>query len=319
MQNRLWFEDYFDEAYQQVYSRHLLSAGQNRAETNLCRRLLQVPRGALVLDIACGFGRHAKLLGKSGLRTVAVDLNRRYVSAACQGTPVLGAAGDMRALPLAADSCDGAILLFNSYGYFGARELWSVAQGSPGPVPTGQVWKLPRIFYERQLVAPDFGRPSAPPAPESANSTNPEELRQNTDRANIQVLEEAARVLKPGARLILELTNPAEVVAAVRETPRRHMIGRGFEMQEEYAYDSGTGVLHGRTSFILPHSTRHSEYWVRLYTLPELRRHFRTAGMRVLETYGSVEGESYSRSDSTSLWIVGQKNPVRPRNRKMRS
>jgi SAM-dependent methyltransferase len=310
MGERLWFEDYFDEAYEQVYSKHLLPVEQTREEAQRCLELLGFPAGGVVVDIACGFGRHARLMARGKVQVVALDLNRHYVEKAARGRRrVLGLGGDMRALPLASGSCDGGLLLFNSFGYFGARELWESGRGGVPPVRQGQVWKLPSIFYDRQLVSPDFGKftgTAGEPLKENLGRER-ETVREACDRANRQVLEEAARVLKVGGRFVLELSNPAEVMAAVREAPRRHMIGQGFELMEEYAFDAEVGVLHGRTSFVLPQATRHSEYWVRLYSLRELRDLFRQVGLSVLDVFGNGSGDPYRRGSSPGLWMVGEK------------
>lgn len=315
MARTVWFEDYFDEAYQEVYSRHLIPPSQSRAEALHSISLLGVKRGSVVADIACGFGRHARVLAGKGIRVVAVDLNPRYVQAARAHRPdtIFGASGDMRAMPFGTGACDGAILLFNSFGYFGARELWDSVRADGAPAFQTQVWKLPRIFYERQLVAPDFGRSAEVIPPPSESSTLPlEELIHACDRANQQILDEAARILKPGGRFVLELSNPSEVIAAVRETPRRHMIGQGFEMQEEYDYEPSIRVLAGRTTFVLSEATRTSEYWVKLYQLSALKTMLRRAGLTFVEAQGSLEGEPYDRHNSAGLWIVAEKPAGKP-------
>lgn len=77
--------------------------------------------GCRVLDLPCGTGRHAHLLAQRGHHVVAVDRD-----AALLGTPAAGSVdwicADMRALPLAGGRFDSIICLWQSFGYFGARE-----------------------------------------------------------------------------------------------------------------------------------------------------------------------------------------------------
>jgi len=58
--------------------------------------------GGLVLDLACGSGRHARLLDSLGLTTIAVDFSTSALaSAAPRGSGIRPVAADVGALPFA--------------------------------------------------------------------------------------------------------------------------------------------------------------------------------------------------------------------------
>lgn len=70
------------------------------------KEMLPDPRGRVCLDLACGSGRYLRLLGERGAsRTVGLDLSDAMLSRARPLCPAL-VRGDLRALPLAAESFD---------------------------------------------------------------------------------------------------------------------------------------------------------------------------------------------------------------------
>lgn len=91
---------------------------------------LDVPENGLVLDLACGVGRHSIALARHGFRVVGVDISPAYIAraeklAAAEG--VTGrcrfVTGDMRGLKdlLGDNTFDAAICMFTSLGYYDAE------------------------------------------------------------------------------------------------------------------------------------------------------------------------------------------------------
>jgi ubiquinone/menaquinone biosynthesis C-methylase UbiE len=316
--SKKWFEDYFDESYEKLYSKHLLPVEQTRNEAKAARRLLKLKKGERLLDIAAGFGRHARPLARSGINVVALDLNSGYVARAIEtakGQLVpRGVAADMRTLPFHDQAFRGAMILFNSFGYFGARESYEACRQTAESVVQRQVWKLPSVFYEKKLVSDNFGK--FQPDPSSTGTSDSvitggeapaqHEFAEGVDQDQM-VLNEAYRVLEPGCSLLIEMSNPAEVVAAARQNPRRHMIGHQFEMMEDFDYAQEAQVLYGRTTFVLPQATRTSEYWIRLYRFHQLQRMLRRAGFCSIIAYGNGEREPYNWRNSSGLWVLAQR------------
>jgi ubiquinone/menaquinone biosynthesis C-methylase UbiE len=117
---------FFGEFYLRVYGNR--QAGDEAREQALAAaRLSGCPAGGALLDVACGFGRHAVPLAAEGFRVTGVDRSatlldeaRRRAGDADDG-PALVAA-DYRELPFADASFDAAINLYTSIGFLGDEE-----------------------------------------------------------------------------------------------------------------------------------------------------------------------------------------------------
>jgi ubiquinone/menaquinone biosynthesis C-methylase UbiE len=89
-------------------------------------RLSGCPDGGDLVDVACGFGRHAVPLARAGYRVVAVDRSQALLDEARRRAggerwPKLVRA-DYRELPLPDESFDAALNLFSSLGYLGDED-----------------------------------------------------------------------------------------------------------------------------------------------------------------------------------------------------
>jgi len=91
---------------------------------------LGVPENGLVLDLACGIGRHSIALAKQGFRVVGIDISPAYIAKAEELAAVEGVSGrcrfvtgDMRKLKefLGGHRFDAAICMFTSLGYYDAE------------------------------------------------------------------------------------------------------------------------------------------------------------------------------------------------------
>lgn len=120
-----WPITFFDEDYLKIY-RPQLTDERTCAETEFIAGALDLPRGATVLDLACGFGRHAIGMAKLGYQVTGVDFNPRYLEIAAEAAEKAGVlvrwmVGDMRALHFE-ETFDGAYSFFTSFGYFSDAE-----------------------------------------------------------------------------------------------------------------------------------------------------------------------------------------------------
>lgn len=86
-------------------------------------RLLRVRRGARILDVPCGYGRHAVELARRGFSVTGVDISSALLAQARKtagqaGVRVEFRRGDMRRLAYRRQF-DAVLNLFTSFGYFG--------------------------------------------------------------------------------------------------------------------------------------------------------------------------------------------------------
>jgi len=113
-----WFGDWFDSPYYHVLYKN---RDDNEAQffmTHLVKHL-QIKEGKLILDIACGQGRHAIFLNKLGFRVDGIDLSKSSISTAQahENERLHFYRHDMRSTFKKAHY-DYAFNLFTSFGYF---------------------------------------------------------------------------------------------------------------------------------------------------------------------------------------------------------
>ena len=121
-----WHADFFTELPNEFWLR-AVPPGLAAAEIDFAERTLAPPRGARVLDVPCGSGRHVLELAARGHRATGVDLSEEALgharaAAAAAGLDVALVHGDMRD-PLPAGPYDLALCLGNSLGYLETAEL----------------------------------------------------------------------------------------------------------------------------------------------------------------------------------------------------
>ena len=116
---------FFDAHYVLTYA-PLQPEERSRAEALAAARLAGLTPGSKVLDVPCGYGRHAVALAAEGYRVVGLDWSpsqlaeaRRRRAAAAEPRLVRG---DYRQMPLADGVFDGALTLHSSLGYAGEDE-----------------------------------------------------------------------------------------------------------------------------------------------------------------------------------------------------
>ncbi|MBW4081106.1 class I SAM-dependent methyltransferase [Paenibacillus sp. S150] len=113
-----WYEESFGEDYLIVY-RHRDFGGAKR-EVERMIGWLGLPKGARVLDLCCGMGRHSLALAEAGYEVTGVDLSEallREARAQAGAEAVTWIRSDMRKLPLEGGFA-AVVNLFTSFGYF---------------------------------------------------------------------------------------------------------------------------------------------------------------------------------------------------------
>lgn len=253
--SRDWFRRFFDQTYLET-DRPALTLRRTRAEVDFAARVLGLRRGARVLDVPCGFGRHAGELARRGYTAVGVDLSplmlREARKAHRQRNRLQFIQNDMRRLAYRAEF-DAVICLFTSFGYFSERE-------------------------------------------------------------NVATLRRMARALRPGGRLLMDHRNLAFDATLPTHSWRRPK--PGLHVLWTLEVDRRTNV-HEATWLILRQGARRvlrKRFRLRLWTLPQWRRHFRGAGLRLLRAYGDFRGRPFRRM-SPRLILLAERPPraARPR------
>ena len=107
-----WYETAFQDEYLSLYFQRDDESAQKEVE--FAAKAMGLGESALLLDVACGAGRHARAFAGMGHRVVGVDLSAQLL---VRATDVTCVRGDMRALPFAG-SFDAATCFFTSFGYF---------------------------------------------------------------------------------------------------------------------------------------------------------------------------------------------------------
>lgn len=116
-----WWASYFDDVFLRIY-RPLLGRERTAEEVEGIIELLGQPDSARILDVGCGWGRHAIELAKHGHRVTGVDYSPALITEARkeaerEGVEVTFLCGDMRKLDFDGEF-DAALSLFSSLGFF---------------------------------------------------------------------------------------------------------------------------------------------------------------------------------------------------------
>lgn len=113
-----WFETWFNSPYY-----HILYSNRDEQEarmfiTNLMNRLKPKPK-SVMLDLACGKGRHAKMMEAHGHHVHGIDLSPASIQTAKEqfGNTINWQVHDMREVYLK-NQFDYIFNLFTSFGYF---------------------------------------------------------------------------------------------------------------------------------------------------------------------------------------------------------
>ena len=152
-----WYRQWFGTEYLQVY-RHRDENDAAELIQLFLRTVKPVP-GQRFLDVACGNGRHARILNRYGLRVTGIDLSAPLLRHAQRNTPqhsdLLYIRADMRALPVKT-KFDGALSLFTSFGYFAKdAENALVLQEIARVILTGGIYFLDYLnppFVKEHLI-----------------------------------------------------------------------------------------------------------------------------------------------------------------------
>jgi SAM-dependent methyltransferase len=126
-----WFEEVFDEDYLRTLP--FMSGEQTLREVAFIEESLAARPGARILDIGCGYGRHAIELVQRGLDVTGLDLSlplliRAADEAQKRALSVNFVHADMREMAFN-EEFDGVTCMLTSFGYFDEDANMRVAEG----------------------------------------------------------------------------------------------------------------------------------------------------------------------------------------------
>jgi len=211
-----WWASYFSSNYGALYKGPLAEELSTEVEVETLARLFADAK-APVLDIGCGYGRHLAGLRAAGIPAIGLDYSGALLALVPVRLRPHAVRGDMRSLPFATGSLDGATLLFNTFGYF-------------------------------------------------------------DDTTNEAILGEIARVLKPGAPLVMDLPCRAGMTAVVDDVPAAISHRGRVSIYESWFISADGDRLMGKGSWTIKGEQQEWELNLRLYSPAELARMLRKAG-----------------------------------------
>lgn len=125
-----WYEEIFDENYLRTLP--FMTAEQTLREVDFLQAALNPAKGARLLDVGCGYGRHAIELVQRGLEVTGLDLSLPLLMRAAEESQrrnltVELVHGDMRKMAFERQF-DGAYCMLTTFGYFDEESNLNVAE-----------------------------------------------------------------------------------------------------------------------------------------------------------------------------------------------
>jgi len=224
-----WGDAYYGDLYLDSVE-DLLTPRLSGIEAEAIARLLALGPGDRVLDLACGHGRHARVLAGRVASLVGLDRSGAYLRRAVRSAPQQGeretppayVRGDVRALPFRDGAFDAA------YSWYASLFMFD-------------------------------------------------------DPINARCLAGAARVIRPGGRLLVHHANPAALAKRPSDAARR-TLADGSVVEETSEFDATAGVDRCTRRLVRPSgATLAATAELRYYTVSEWGPLSRSAGLRIAE------------------------------------
>ncbi len=126
-----WVHSFFDQEYNRMYN-PLLTDELSKREADFIEKVLELNKEHEILDLPCGFGRHAIELTRRGYRVTGIDYHPEQIHEAKKNMDRQGISfpiqkGDMRDLSLE-KKYHRLYNFFSSFGYFSEEENKKVVE-----------------------------------------------------------------------------------------------------------------------------------------------------------------------------------------------
>jgi len=220
-----WYRELFDQRYL-LFFEDLVQQGAALEEIDFIDQSLALAAGSRILDLGCGFGRHAIPLAERGYAVTGLDLSQDLLDVARQlgerlRVHVDWLQRDMRDLS-GLEAFDGCVCLYTAFGYFADDENLAVLRAVRDVLaPEGRL--LLHVNNSLALV---------PHLPEESWSEGPRGVRRESHRYDAmtgRVISDRTLYANQGERLSLPTSSvrlyaPHELGQMLREA--------GFEIEQ---------------------------------------------------------------------------------------
>lgn len=148
-QNRIFFEGIYQEVW-----RSMIPAALTEAETDFIMLQGGLSQGSHVLDLMCGYGRHALALAKRGCRVHAIDSSVAYIQELrgnAQHLPIEAQVGDVATVDFQ-KGYSAAICMGNSFSFLSGQSLLQLFASvhralAPGGMLIINTWMIAEIVF----------------------------------------------------------------------------------------------------------------------------------------------------------------------------
>lgn len=124
--NDNWYEDFFHGLTCEIWEKAIPDE-VTKQEVDFLLSELNVQKGQHILDLPCGFGRHAIELANSGLKVTAIDISETFMEVLiskirAEKLNITAIHGDILTTEIKG-KFSGAVCLGNSFGYFNLDKM----------------------------------------------------------------------------------------------------------------------------------------------------------------------------------------------------
>lgn len=158
-------DSFFDGAYKEVW-RRIIPPGLSEAECDFIEEIAALKKGDEVLDLLCGYGRHAIELARRGYKVTAVDnaaayINEIQITAQAEGLPVVAIQESVMDVSLSGEFT-AVLCMGNSFAFFDRAGAVRLLKKISAHMPTKAVlvinsWMIAEIaikhFREKEWYA----------------------------------------------------------------------------------------------------------------------------------------------------------------------
>ncbi len=135
-----WYEDFFQGINCELWEK-AIPPDVTKLEVDFLLSELNLQKGQQVLDMPCGFGRHAIELSKRGFTITGIDISETFIKGLIekinlQGLNIKAIQADILAVNLN-EKFSGAMCLGNSFGYFNSDKMKLFVEKVAASLETG--------------------------------------------------------------------------------------------------------------------------------------------------------------------------------------